>query len=196
MTIDERDAALRQHVTEILKLIGEDPAREGLVDTPKRVAKMYLNELMSGYRQTVEQVVNGAVFESDYREMIVVRDIDFYSMCEHHMVPFFGVAHVAYIPKGRIIGLSKIPRLVNMYARRLQIQEQMTVEIARALDDLLNPMGVAVVLEGVHLCSVMRGVEKPRNKMVTSELLGAFRTNQKTREEFLSHISRHFHLNA
>lgn len=195
MNNEERFEKLKHHVEEILKLVGEDPAREGLVDTPKRVAKMYLNELLTGYKQSVDDVVNGAVFHSDYQEMIVVRDIDYYSMCEHHMVPFFGVAHVAYIPDGKIIGLSKIPRMVDMFARRLQIQEQMTVEIAHTLEDLIQPKGVAVVMEGIHLCSVMRGVQKPRNKMVTSEILGAFRNNHKTREEFLSHISRHFHLN-
>lgn len=195
MNYNEKSDKLKYHVEEILKLVGEDPAREGLVDTPKRVAKMYLQELLTGYKQSVEDVVNDAVFNSDYQEMIVVRDIDFYSMCEHHMIPFFGVAHVAYIPDGKIIGLSKIPRMVDMFARRLQIQEQMTVEIAHTLEDLLHPKGVAVVMEGIHLCSVMRGVQKPRNKMVTSEVLGAFRNNHKTREEFLSHISRRFHLN-
>ena len=195
MNRNEKFDKLKFHVEEILKLVGEDPAREGLVDTPKRVAKMYLNELLTGYSQSIDDVVNGAIFHSDYQEMIVVRDIDFYSMCEHHMIPFFGVAHVAYIPDGKIIGLSKIPRMVDMFARRLQIQEQMTVEIAHTLDNLLHPKGVAVVMEGIHLCSVMRGVQKPRNKMVTSEILGAFRNNHKTREEFLSHISRHFHLN-
>ena len=195
MSYNEKFDKLKYHVEEILKLVGEDPTREGLVDTPKRVAKMYLQELLTGYKQSVEDVVNDAVFNSDYQEMIVVRDIDFYSMCEHHMIPFFGVAHVAYIPDGKIIGLSKIPRMVDMFARRLQIQEQMTVEIAHTLEDLLHPKGVAVVMEGIHLCSVMRGVQKPRNKMVTSEVLGAFRNNHKTREEFLSHISRRFHLN-
>ncbi len=195
MNNEDRFEKLKFHVEEILKLVGENPEREGLLDTPKRVAKMYLNELLTGYGQSVDDVVHGAVFHSDYQEMIVVRDIDFYSMCEHHMIPFFGVAHVAYIPDGKIIGLSKIPRMVDMFARRLQIQEQMTVEIAHTLEDLLQPKGVAVVMEGIHLCSVMRGVQKPRNKMVTSEILGAFRNNHKTREEFLSHISRRFHLN-
>ncbi len=195
MTEQEKFDKLKEHVRGILSLVGEDPDREGLQGTPRRVAKMYLNELLSGYQQNLDDVVNGAVFTSEYSEMIVVKDIDFYSLCEHHLVPFFGVAHVAYIPKGKIIGLSKIPRIVNMFARRLQIQEQMTVEIAHTLNDLLNPLGVAVVIEGIHLCSVMRGVQKPRNKMVTSELIGAFQTNHKTREEFMMHISRHFHLN-
>ena len=195
MTEQEKFDRLKEHVRAILSLVGEDPDREGLEGTPRRVAKMYLNELLSGYKQNIDDVVNNAVFTSEYSEMIVVKDIDFYSLCEHHLVPFFGVAHVAYIPKGKIIGLSKIPRIVNMFARRLQIQEQMTVEIAQTLSDLLNPLGVAVVIEGIHLCSVMRGVQKPRNKMVTSELIGAFQTNHKTREEFMMHISRHFHLN-
>lgn len=195
MTEQEKFDKLKEHVRGILTLVGEDPDREGLEGTPLRVAKMYLNELLSGYQQNIDDVVNNAVFSSEYSEMIVVKDIDFYSLCEHHLVPFFGVAHVAYIPKGKIIGLSKIPRIVNMFARRLQIQEQMTVEIAQTLNDLLNPLGVAVVIEGIHLCSVMRGVQKPRNKMVTSELIGAFQTNHKTREEFMMHISRHFHLN-
>jgi len=195
MTEQERFDRIREHVRGILELVGENPDREGLQDTPERVAKMYTRELLSGYNRRVEEIVNGAVFNSEYSEMIVVKDIDFYSLCEHHMVPFFGVAHVAYIPKGKIIGLSKIPRIVDMFARRLQIQEQMTVEIAQTISDLLNPLGVAVVIEGMHLCSVMRGVEKPRNKMVTSELIGAFQTNHKTREEFLMHISRSFSLN-
>lgn len=195
MNDQDRFAKIQEHVREILLLVGEDPEREGLKDTPRRVAKMYTRELLSGYTSSVADVVNDAVFNSDYREMIVVKDIDFYSMCEHHMVPFFGVVHVAYIPKGKIIGLSKIPRIVDVFARRLQIQEQMTVEIAQTISDLLNPLGVAVVIEGMHLCSVMRGVEKPRNKMVTSELIGAFQTNHKTREEFLMHISRPFSSN-
>ncbi len=195
MNDQDRFEKIQAHVREILSLVGEDPDREGLKDTPRRVAKMYTRELLSGYETSIENVVNDAVFNSDYREMIVVKDIDFYSLCEHHMVPFFGVVHVAYIPKGKIIGLSKIPRIVDVFARRLQIQEQMTVEIAQTISDLLNPLGVAVVIEGMHLCSVMRGVEKPRNKMVTSELIGAFQTNHKTREEFLMHISRSFSLN-
>ncbi len=192
--MDERKAKIEHHIKEILKLIGEDPDREGLVDTPKRVAKMYLSEIFEGYRQSPEGILNNAVFHSDYEEMVIVKDIDFYSMCEHHLIPFFGVVHVGYIPDGKLIGLSKIPRLVDMFARRLQIQEQMTVQIAKTLEELLEPKGVAVVVEAIHLCSVMRGIKKPRNKMITSEVRGAFRKHQKTREEFFSHIGRRFSL--
>lgn len=193
--MEDRKKQISYHVKEILRLIGEDTEREGLLKTPERVAKMYVGELTAGYFKTLEKVVNNAIFTTEYSEMIVVKDIDFYSMCEHHMLPFFGVAHVAYIPNDKIIGLSKIPRIVDMFARRLQIQEQMTVDIAKTIEDLLNPKGVAVVLEGMHLCSVMRGVKKPRNKMVTSELRGGFRKNHKTRQEFLNHIGRSFSLN-
>jgi len=193
--MEEKKKQISYHVKEILKLIGEDTEREGLLKTPDRVSKMYINELTTGYKQTVEEVVNNAIFTTEYSEMIVVKDIDFYSLCEHHMLPFFGVAHVAYIPNDKIIGLSKIPRIVDMFARRLQIQEQMTVDIAKTIENLLKPKGVAVVLEGIHLCSVMRGVKKPRNKMVTSEIRGGFRSNHKTREEFLNHIGRSFNLN-
>ncbi|BBB33425.1 GTP cyclohydrolase I [Thermotomaculum hydrothermale] len=192
--MDEKKKQIENHIREILKLIGEDPEREGLVDTPHRVAKMYLNEIFQGYSQDPIKILNNAVFHSDYEEMVVVKDIDFYSMCEHHLIPFFGVVHVGYIPDGKLIGLSKIPRIVDMFARRLQIQEQMTVQIAKTLEELLEPKGVAVVVEGIHLCSVMRGVKKPRNKMITSEVRGAFRKNQKTREEFFSHIDRRFNL--
>ncbi len=192
--MEEKKAKIEYHVKEILKLIGENPDREGLLNTPHRVAKMYLSEIFSGYGQNPTEILNNAVFHSDYEEMVVVKDIDFYSMCEHHLIPFFGVVHVGYIPNGKLIGLSKIPRLVDMFARRLQIQEQMTVQIAKTLEDLLEPKGVAVVVEAIHLCSVMRGVKKPRNKMITSEVRGAFRKHQKTREEFFSHVGRRFTL--
>ncbi len=192
--MEDKKKKIEFHVREILKLIGEDPEREGLLETPHRVAKMYFNEIFQGYNQEPVDILNNAVFHSDYEEMVIVKDIDFYSMCEHHMIPFFGVVHVGYIPDGKLIGLSKIPRLVDMFARRLQIQEQMTVQIAKTLEDLLEPKGVAVVVEAIHLCSVMRGVRKPRNKMITSEVRGAFRKNQKTREEFFSHIGRRFSL--
>ncbi len=185
---------IEKAIRTILEAVGEDPDREGLRDTPARVARMY-REVLAGYRMTPESILNDAVFETPYNEMVVVKDIDFYSLCEHHMLPFFGVAHVAYIPDRKVIGLSKIPRIVDMYARRLQIQERMTVEIARTLQDLLQPRGVAVVLEAIHLCSVMRGVRKPRNKMITSAMLGAFKEDLRTREEFLAHIGRTFHLN-
>ncbi len=192
--MEDKKKQIEFHVKEILRLIGEDPEREGLLDTPHRVAKMYLNEIFEGYKQQPVEILNNAVFHSDYEEMVIVKDIDFYSMCEHHMIPFFGVVHVGYIPDGKLIGLSKIPRLVDMFARRLQIQEQMTVQIAKTLEELLEPKGVAVVVEAIHLCSVMRGVRKPRNKMITSEVRGAFRKHQKTREEFFSHIGRRFSL--
>ncbi len=192
--MEDKKKKIEFHVKEILRLIGEDPEREGLLDTPHRVAKMYLNEVFEGYKQQPIEILNNAVFHSDYEEMVIVKDIDFYSMCEHHMIPFFGVVHVGYIPDGKLIGLSKIPRLVDMFARRLQIQEQMTVQIAKTLEELLEPKGVAVVVEAIHLCSVMRGVRKPRNKMITSEVRGAFRKHQKTREEFFSHIGRKFSL--
>ncbi len=192
--MEDKKKKIEFHVKEILRLIGEDPEREGLLDTPHRVAKMYLNEVFEGYKQQPVEILNNAVFHSDYEEMVIVKDIDFYSMCEHHMIPFFGVVHVGYIPDGKLIGLSKIPRLVDMFARRLQIQEQMTVQIAKTLEELLEPKGVAVVVEAIHLCSVMRGVRKPRNKMITSEVRGAFRKHQKTREEFFSHIGRKFSL--
>jgi len=185
---------IEKAIRTILEAVGEDPDREGLRDTPARVARMY-REVLAGYRMTPASILNDAVFETPYNEMVVVKDIDFYSLCEHHMLPFFGVAHVAYIPDRKVIGLSKIPRIVDMYARRLQIQERMTVEIARTLQDLLQPRGVAVVLEAIHLCSVMRGVRKPRNKMITSAMLGAFKEDLRTREEFLAHIGRTFHLN-
>lgn len=192
--MEDKKKQIEFHVKEILRLIGENPEREGLLDTPHRVAKMYLNEIFEGYKQQPVEILNNAVFHSDYEEMVIVKDIDFYSMCEHHLIPFFGVVHVGYIPDGKLIGLSKIPRLVDMFARRLQIQEQMTVQIAKTLEELLEPKGVAVVVEAIHLCSVMRGVRKPRNKMITSEVRGAFRKHQKTREEFFSHIGRRFSL--
>jgi len=176
-------------VQAILKSIGEDPEREGLLRTPERVAKSY-QELLSGYRTDPIDLLNEAIFEVSYDEMVIVRDIEFYSMCEHHMLPFLGRAHVAYLPKGKVIGLSKIPRIVDMFARRLQVQERMTKQIADLIDELLHPKGVAVVVEGLHLCSVMRGVKKHNARMTTSSMSGAFRTNLSTRQEFLDNISR------
>ncbi len=173
----------------ILKAIGEDPLREGLLKTPERVAKAY-DELLSGYRTDPIDLLNEAIFEVSYDEMVIVRDIEFYSMCEHHMLPFLGRAHVAYLPKGKVIGLSKIPRIVDMFARRLQVQERMTRQIADLVDELLHPKGVAVVVEGLHLCSVMRGVKKHDARMTTSSMSGAFRNNLPTRQEFLDNISR------
>lgn len=174
-------------VQNILMNIGEDPEREGLLKTPNRVARMY-DELTSGYHVDPVKLINGAVFTVDYDEMVVVKDIDFHSLCEHHMLPFFGRAHVAYIPNGKVVGLSKIPRIVEMFARRLQIQEQMTSQIANFIEETLQPQGVAVVVEGAHMCAMMRGVKKANTKMTTSKMLGVFKDNEKTRSEFLAHV--------
>lgn len=174
---------------DLLSAIGEDPDREGLQRTPERVARMY-EELLAGYKTDLTALVNDAVFTSEYTDMVVVRDIEFYSLCEHHMLPFTGKAHVAYIPNGRIIGLSKIPRIVEMFARRLQVQERMTGQIARTLQEILQPKGVAVVVEGSHLCAMMRGVKKAEASMVTSSMTGAFETDETLRKEFLSHLNR------
>jgi len=176
-------------VRSMLSAFGENPDREGLVNTPKRVARMY-PELLSGYRTDVEKLVNGAIFNVTYDDMVIVRDIEYFSLCEHHMLPFMGRAHVAYIPKGQVIGLSKIPRIVDMYARRLQVQERMTRQIADFINDLLKPQGVAVVVEGLHLCAMMRGVKKHDARMTTSSMLGTFRKSINTRQEFLDHLDR------
>lgn len=181
--------AARQAVAQLIRAIGEDPDREGLQNTPDRVARMYA-ELLSGYSTDPEKIINGALFNINYDEMVLVRDIEFYSLCEHHMLPFLGRAHVAYLPKGKVIGLSKIPRIVEMYARRLQVQERMTRQIADLLQHMLEPQGVAVVVEGMHLCSMMRGVKKHGARMTTSAMHGAFRANLATRQEFLENISR------
>ena len=173
----------------ILQQIGEDPEREGLRSTPSRVAKMYA-ELTAGYHIDPAALINDALFSVDYDEMVMVKDIDFNSLCEHHMLPFMGRVHVAYIPNGTVIGLSKIPRIVEMFARRLQVQERMTVQIADFIDAALQPLGVAVVAEGVHMCSVMRGVKKANAKMITSAMRGVFRTDSKTRAEFMGHVDR------
>ncbi len=176
-------------VSQMLTAFGEDPAREGLQRTPQRVARMY-TELLSGYTADPQALINGALFDVQYDEMVIVRDIEFYSLCEHHLLPFMGRAHVAYIPNGKVLGLSKIPRIVDMYARRLQVQERMTRQIADFLRDLLKPQGVAVVVEAMHLCSMMRGVKKHDARMTTSAMHGAFRANLATRQEFLENISR------
>lgn len=176
-------------VEKLLVELGEDPEREGLQRTPERVSKMF-GELLSGYRTDIEELVNGAIFESNYKEIVLVRNIEFYSLCEHHMLPFYGKAHVAYLPDGKIIGLSKIPRLVDMFARRLQVQERMTQEIANALNEIIKPKGVAVVVEGAHMCAMMRGVKKENASMVTQTMLGAFETETKYRSEFFAHIQR------
>jgi len=182
-------ATIEKAVTQILRALGENPDRDGLVRTPERVARMY-TELMGGYRLDPAALVNEAIFDISYDEMVIVRDIEFYSMCEHHMLPFMGRAHVAYMPNGRVIGLSKIPRIVDMFARRLQVQERMTRQIADFIDELLHPRGVAVVVEGLHLCATMRGVRKHDARMTTSAMLGAFRKSMATRQEFLDNISR------
>ncbi len=181
--------ALEEAILQLLQAIGEDPEREGLKFTPRRVARMY-SELLAGYREDPQAMINGALFEITYDEMVLVRDIEFYSLCEHHLLPIVGRAHVAYIPNGKVIGLSKIPRIVDMYARRLQVQERMTRQIADFIRDLLKPQGVAVVVEGLHLCSMMRGVKKHDARMTTSAMHGAFRANLATRQEFLDNISR------
>ena len=181
--------AAEEAVLHLINALGEDTEREGLKNTPKRVARMYL-ELLSGYRADPQKIVNGALFNITYDEMVIVRDIEFYSLCEHHMLPFLGRVHVAYMPAGKVIGLSKIPRLVDIYARRLQVQERMTRQIADIIQELLEPKGVAVVVEGLHLCSMMRGVKKHGARMTTSAMHGSFRTNPATRQEFLDNISR------
>jgi GTP cyclohydrolase I len=176
-------------VQDILRAIGEDVNREGLLRTPGRVARMY-EELTAGYHVDPVRLINDAIFEVNYDQMVIVRDIDFYSLCEHHLLPFMGQAHVAYIPDGTVIGLSKIPRIVEMFARRLQLQERMTQQIAEFLDETLHPLGVAVVAEAVHMCAAMRGVKKANARMVSSAMLGSFRKNQATRNEFFDHIGR------
>ncbi len=179
------EAAVRQILTEI----GEDPDRAGLLGTPERVHRMY-TELTAGYHVDPDRLINDAVFDVGYSEMVVVKDIPFYSLCEHHLLPFFGTASVAYIPRGRVIGLSKIPRVVEMYSRRLQVQERLTQQIAEFLQDRLSPQGVGAVLEATHLCAVMRGVRKPGTIMTTSAVLGLFRTRDRTRAEFFAHLER------
>lgn len=180
--------AITNSVSQILQAIGEDPAREGLVRTPERVARAY-QEILAGYQTDPVQLVNGALFNVDYDEMVIVKDIEYYSLCEHHMLPFFGKAHVAYVPKGRVIGLSKIPRIVDMFAHRLQVQERMTQQIAEFIQEVINPWGVGVVIEGQHLCMMMRGIKKEQAKMTTSAMLGGFRKRLETRMEFLNRIS-------
>ena len=177
-------------VKDLLKELGEDPYREGLAKTPERVAKS-LQYLTSGYDQTVGEVLHGAVFTESYDEMVVVKDIELYSLCEHHMLPFFGKVHIAYMPAGKIVGLSKMARLVEMFARRLQVQERLTTQIAEALQAAIQPAGVAVVIEAYHFCMMMRGVEKQNSQAITSCMLGAFRNCRETREEFLQLIHAH-----
>ena len=175
-------------VRELITFLGEDPEREGLQATPDRVARMLI-EVTEGYRTDPVSLINGALFTVEYDQMVIVEDIDYYSLCEHHLLPFFGKAHVAYIPREQVIGLSKIPRVVEMFARRLQVQERMTVQIAEFLQEVLHPRGVGVVVEGSHMCMAMRGVEKANAFMKTSHLLGIFRSDAKTRSEFMDHIN-------
>ena len=178
---------LSQQYREILVGLGENPEREGLLDTPKRAAKA-MQYLCHGYQQSLDEIVNGALFESDNDEMVIVKDIELYSLCEHHLLPFIGKAHVAYIPTGKVLGLSKVARIVDMYARRLQIQENLSRQIAEAIEQVTGALGVAVVIEAQHMCMMMRGVEKQNSSMVTSVMLGEFRSNPATRGEFLNLI--------
>jgi GTP cyclohydrolase IA len=180
-------ASLCQIYSELLHRIGEDPARDGLLRTPERMEKS-MAFLTRGYGQTVEDVLHGALFDVDYDEMVIVKDIEFYSLCEHHLLPFYGKAHVAYLPDRKVVGLSKVARIVDLFARRLQVQERLTQQIAEAINDAVHPQGVGVVLEGQHLCMMMRGVEKQSSHTVTSSMLGVFKTQQQTRSEFLSLI--------
>ena len=182
---DRKETLIKDFIAEL----GEDPDREGLLKTPNRVARMY-EYLTKGYRQDIGEVMNGAVFKEKYSEMVIVKDIDFFSMCEHHLIPFFGKCHIAYIPNGHIVGLSKMPRIVEVFARRLQVQERMTQQIADTLYQHLKPVGVAVVMEAQHLCMIMRGIEKLNCIATTSAMLGSFRNDVKTRSEFLTLISK------
>jgi GTP cyclohydrolase I len=186
--IEAPDFSVQNAVRDILMGIGEDPERQGLVKTPERVARMY-DELTSGYHTDPEKLINGALFDVEYSEMVLVKDIEFYSLCEHHMLPFFGRAHVAYIPNGKVIGLSKIPRIVEMFARRLQVQERMTAEIAHFLQEVLDAKGVAVIVEGAHMCAMMRGVKKSETNMSTRTMLGAFQEDPVLRAELLAQIA-------
>jgi GTP cyclohydrolase IA len=178
------DPKLTAIYTRMLEQLGEDPTREGLVKTPQRAAEA-LQFLTRGYHQNIDEVINEAIFTEDYDEMVIVKDIEFYSLCEHHILPFFGRCHVGYIPRGKIIGLSKIPRLVDMFSRRLQVQERLTREVALALEDALDPIGVAVVIEAQHMCMMVRGVQKQHPRMMTNVMLGAYRDEDSTRAEFM-----------
>lgn len=184
---DQRQQQVAQAIQTILQSVGEDPTRDGLQRTPERVAKMY-QELLVGYHTNLEELLNNALFDVDYDEMVVVKNIEFFSLCEHHLLPFFGFAHVAYIPNQKVIGLSKIPRLVEMFARRLQVQERMTQQIADVIVEILAPAGVGVVVEGSHLCAMMRGVKKEHARMITSATRGTLKGHSKLREEFMSHL--------
>ena len=183
------DASTQEIYAELLTRLGEDPTRDGLVRTPERVEKS-MDFLTRGYAQSVDEVLHEALFDVDYDEMVIVKDIEFYSMCEHHLLPFFGKAHIAYIPNGKVVGLSKLPRIVDVFARRLQVQERLTQQIAEAIDEAIHPQGVGVVIEAQHLCMMMRGVQKQSSLTVTSSLQGVFKTQVQTREEFLSLVNK------
>jgi GTP cyclohydrolase I len=178
-------ASLQEIYAELLRRMGEDPTRDGLASTPKRMEKS-MAFLTQGYQQSVDEVLHGALFDVDYDEMVMVKDIEFYSLCEHHLLPFFGKAHIAYVPQGKVVGLSKLPRIVDVFARRLQVQERLTQQIAEAIEDAIQPQGVGVVMEAQHLCMMMRGVEKQSSATVTSSMRGVFKTQLQTRNEFLS----------
>lgn len=184
-----RSESIAARMKDVLEMLGEDPGREGLLHTPERYEKA-MRFLTRGYEESLEQIVNGAVFQVHCDEMVIVKDIEFFSMCEHHLLPFFGRIHVAYLPKDQVIGLSKIPRIVNMYARRLQLQERLTQQVAEAVETAISPRGVAVMAEARHFCMMMRGVEKQHSGTVTSTMLGQFRSNKATRDEFLALAAR------
>ena len=186
--MSDNNVKIESLVSQLLTQIGEDPNREGLLKTPQRVSKSWAF-LSEGYNKNIDEIINDAIFNEDYNEMVTIRDIDFFSLCEHHLLPFFGRAHVAYIPNGKVIGLSKVPRIVDMFGRRLQLQERMTQNIAETLNNVLEPKGVAVVLEGQHMCMQMRGVEKQNSHATTSFMTGLFRQDARTRKEFLDIIS-------
>jgi len=188
VNLTPKEAGLQSLIERILHAVGEDPKREGLLKTPERVEES-LKFLTSGYSTDVDQLVNGAIYNEDYNEMVIVKDVDVYSLCEHHMLPFFGKCHVAYLPKGKIIGLSKIPRLIDAYSRRLQVQERLTTEVAQCIQDIVKPAGVAVIVDAVHLCMSMRGVEKQNSYTTTSSMLGCFKDDARTRSEFLSLVA-------
>ena len=188
MNLTPKEAGLQSLIERILHAVGEDPKREGLLKTPERVEES-LKFLTSGYSTDVDKLVNDALYNVDYNEMVIVKDIDVYSLCEHHMLPFFGKCHVAYLPKGKIIGLSKIPRLIDAYSRRLQVQERLTTEIAQCIQNIVKPAGVAVIVDAVHLCMSMRGVEKQNSYTTTSSMLGCFKDDARTRSEFLSLVA-------
>ena len=184
---DEKQKKLEKNTRDLLELIGEDPIREGLINTPKRVAKAW-NFLTKGYKEDLDALINNAIFEGESKDMVIVKNIEFYSLCEHHMIPFYGKAHIGYIPDGKIIGLSKLARITDLFAQRLQVQERLTSQIAQCLQDVLNPRGVAVVLEGKHFCMLSRGVQKQNSIATSSSMLGIFREKESTRNEFLKLI--------